>query len=74
MVAGFLRSDGDRPSWTFEHPEHQTTIEIYDTGDLRAFCACGATWTYDRSRTFAKVRSIWESHLSYFNRPLTQVL
>lgn len=51
-------------------PEH--ACYLYD--DMSASCSCGANWTYPKSSTMEHMRSIYESHLKYFNRPKTVTL
>lgn len=54
--------------------DHHCDLYMQDNGEYRARCSCGATWTYDKSRSMAYMKDIYAAHLGYFNRPPTLVL
>lgn len=44
------------------------------SGEHKARCACGQSWTYAKDRTWEQMISIYESHLRYFNKPKQETL
>jgi hypothetical protein len=55
-------------------PGHECSITRGKYGELTAACACGATWTYKSNATDSEMKSLWESHLGYFDKGPTVIL